>query len=142
MASLATKNPDAVRLFAWHSLERRKAISANSPQCPNEEQVTWPASFTEEGRVYTCYPRLLASGRHGTQTSAPAKWTLLVELPLFNDPEYRAPNMEISKKIAGEFGIKPIRPDNIPVAFLSELQKCEPIFEPELAQLSVPKIAA
>jgi hypothetical protein len=51
-----------------------------------------------------------------------------------------APNMEISKKIAVELGIKPVRPDNIPDAFLSELQKCDPIFEPKLAQPNAPKV--
>ena len=50
-----------------------------------------------------------------------------------------AANMEISKKIAVELGIKPIRPDNIPDALLSVRQECEPIFEPKLAQPSVPK---
>lgn len=40
-------------------------------------------------------------------------------------------NMSIANKIADELGIKPIRPDNIPDAFLSELKNCTPIFEPK-----------
>lgn len=40
-------------------------------------------------------------------------------------------NMAISKEIADELGVKSVRPDNIPDAFLSELENCPPIFEPK-----------
>lgn len=42
-------------------------------------------------------------------------------------------NMSISKKIADELGVSPVRPDNIPEPFLSELDACSPIFEPRNA---------
>lgn len=38
-------------------------------------------------------------------------------------------NMAISDKIADDLGVKPVRPDNIPETFLSELTTCQPIFE-------------
>lgn len=58
MVTFATKNPDAVRLLAWHSLERRCASSAKSPECPNEEQGAWPTCRTEEGRHLFLLPAI------------------------------------------------------------------------------------
>jgi hypothetical protein len=40
-------------------------------------------------------------------------------------------NMPVSKKIADELGIEPIRPDNISPSFLKELDICDPIFIPK-----------
>lgn len=40
-------------------------------------------------------------------------------------------NMTIADKIADELGVKPVRPENIPANFLSELGTCDSIFEPK-----------
>lgn len=41
-------------------------------------------------------------------------------------------NMEISKEIAGELGVKPVRPDSVPERTVADAAKCHPIF-PEKA---------
>lgn len=38
-------------------------------------------------------------------------------------------NMEVSKEIADELGVKPIRPDNLPDITLADAAMCQPIFQ-------------
>lgn len=44
-------------------------------------------------------------------------------------------NMEISKEIAGELGVKPVRPDSVAEATLADAAKCQPIFHAEDREL-------
>jgi len=48
-----------------------------------------------------------------------------------------AENMKISRKIAADLGIRPIRPDNLPDSLISE--ECQPIFEPSSPNHASPK---